>query len=49
MILVPAEPIIVENGQFSWDSHIGSPTLIDINLTVNPGTLVAVVGNGQNY
>ena len=39
-----AEPIIVENGQFSWDGYEGLPTLVDISLTVQPGSLVAVVG-----
>lgn len=41
---IPAEPIIIENGQFSWDSYEGSPSLVDINVEVQPGILVAVVG-----
>ena len=41
---VAVEPIIVESGQFSWNSYEGSPTLIDINVKVQPGSLVAVVG-----
>ena len=41
---VLAEPIIVENGQFSWEGSEGSPMLSNINVRVKPGTLVAVVG-----
>ena len=42
--LVAAEPIVVENGQFSWHSESGPSSLSNINLKVRPGSLVAVVG-----
>ncbi|XP_016840840.1 multidrug resistance-associated protein 1 isoform X8 [Nasonia vitripennis] len=40
-----ANPLIIENGNFSWDSeHIEKPVLRNINLQVKQGQLVAVVG-----
>ena len=43
-IYVSAEPVTVENGQFSWISQDGAPALSDINIKVQKGSLVAVVG-----
>ncbi|KAK0171316.1 hypothetical protein PV328_009061 [Microctonus aethiopoides] len=38
-------PLIIENGSFSWDSVISEkPTLKNINLQVEHGQLVAIVG-----
>ncbi|XP_012271250.1 multidrug resistance-associated protein 1 isoform X2 [Orussus abietinus] len=38
-------PLIIENGNFAWDSDsIEKPTLRNINLQVQQGQLVAVVG-----
>ncbi|KZC08998.1 Multidrug resistance-associated protein 1 [Dufourea novaeangliae] len=35
----------IENGSFTWDTeNVDKPTLRNINLQVNPGQLVAVVG-----
>jgi ATP-binding cassette subfamily C (CFTR/MRP) protein 1 len=39
-----AEAIIIKNGKFSWENYGGLPALSDINLSVKPGALVAVVG-----
>ena len=39
-----AEPIIIENGQFSWHGDEEPPSLSDINIKIKSGTLVAVVG-----
>ncbi|KAJ8896863.1 hypothetical protein PR048_002209 [Dryococelus australis] len=36
-------PVVVENGSFSWGKE-ESPVLKNINLSVNHGSLVAVVG-----
>ena len=43
------EPVVVENGTFSWDddtniSSDAAPTLRNINMKVPQGSLVAVVG-----
>ena len=43
-VYVPAEPIIIENGQFSWEGYDNLPVLRDINVKVEHGKLVAVVG-----
>ncbi|XP_058792374.1 multidrug resistance-associated protein 1 isoform X5 [Phymastichus coffea] len=38
-------PLIIENGNFAWDSeNIEKPVLRNINLQIKPGQLVAVVG-----
>lgn len=38
-------PLIIENGSFSWDSDMSEkPTLKNINLQVEHGQLVAIVG-----
>ena len=42
--LISVEPVIIENGQFSWDGAAGAATLRGIDLRVEPGALVAVVG-----
>lgn len=34
----------MENGSFSWISAEGPPTLKNINLKINPGSLIAIVG-----
>lgn len=40
-----AYPLIIENGSFAWDSeNIEKPTLRNINLRVQQGQLVAIVG-----
>ncbi|CAK7350707.1 unnamed protein product [Dovyalis caffra] len=39
---IPA--ISIENGNFSWDSKLGKPTLSNINLNIQVGSLVAIVG-----
>lgn len=39
------DPIVVENGKFSWDAEPDlEPTLSNINVRLRPGALVAVVG-----
>ncbi|XP_064080545.1 multidrug resistance-associated protein 1-like [Macrobrachium nipponense] len=42
-----SRPIVVENGTFAWghDEDDSKPVLKGINLSVNDGSLVAVVGN----
>lgn len=35
----------MENASFSWESTAGVPALRDINLKINAGNLVAVVGS----
>lgn len=37
-------PLQIEHGSFSWEGSGGSPTLRSINLKINAGSLVAVVG-----
>lgn len=39
------ESIIIEKGEFSWDSHSGPSVLRNINIKVNSSDLVAVVGH----
>ncbi|KAG6778677.1 hypothetical protein POTOM_015017 [Populus tomentosa] len=39
---IPA--ISIENGNFLWDSKLEKPTLSDINLKIQVGSLVAIVG-----
>uniref|UniRef100_M4EUA3 ABC-type xenobiotic transporter n=1 Tax=Brassica campestris TaxID=3711 RepID=M4EUA3_BRACM len=42
----PGQPAIsIRNGYFSWDSKAERPTLLNINLDVPVGSLVAVVGS----
>ncbi|KAJ8896872.1 hypothetical protein PR048_002218 [Dryococelus australis] len=41
--LLTEYPVVVENGSFSWEKEL--PVLRNINLTVNHGSLVAVVGS----
>ncbi|XP_014219235.1 multidrug resistance-associated protein 1 isoform X2 [Copidosoma floridanum] len=39
-------PIVIENGNFAWDSeHIEKPMLRNINLQIKQGQLVAIVGS----
>ncbi|XKL66876.1 hypothetical protein PGB90_010296 [Kerria lacca] len=38
------EPLIIENGTFSWEGYDSSPILNNINVKINSGNLVAVVG-----
>ncbi|KAF8030774.1 hypothetical protein BT93_D0071 [Corymbia citriodora subsp. variegata] len=41
----PGQPAIsIKDGHFSWDSKAEKPTLLDINLDIPVGSLVAVVG-----
>lgn len=35
----------MENASFSWESAAGVPALRDINVKINAGNLVAVVGS----
>uniref|UniRef100_A0A2C9K9A9 ABC-type glutathione-S-conjugate transporter n=1 Tax=Biomphalaria glabrata TaxID=6526 RepID=A0A2C9K9A9_BIOGL len=34
----------IENGTFTWDTSLSQPTLRRINVTIMPGSLVAIVG-----
>ena len=43
-VSVPGEPIIIENGQFSWEGYRAPSVLSYINLRVTSGQLVAIVG-----
>ncbi len=40
---VPA--ILIKNGTFSWEPNVGHPTLSNINLEIEVGSLVAIVGS----
>ncbi|XP_050728277.1 multidrug resistance-associated protein 1-like isoform X2 [Eriocheir sinensis] len=42
----PKHPVVIENGTFAWGhgEEDGKPVLKDLNLTVEKGSLVAVVG-----
>ncbi|CAK9866172.1 unnamed protein product [Sphagnum jensenii] len=40
---VPA--ILIKNGTFSWEPNAGHPTLSNINLEIEVGSLVAIVGS----
>lgn len=44
----PLEPglpaISIKNGYFSWDPNAAKPTLADINVDIEVGSLVAIVG-----
>jgi len=44
LLMFPADPIIIENGNFSWDSYEDLPILSNINLEVKSESLVTVVG-----
>ncbi|XP_065205454.1 multidrug resistance-associated protein 1-like [Planococcus citri] len=39
-----AEALVIENASFAWEGQNGSPILHNINLKVDSGALVAVVG-----
>jgi ABC-type multidrug transport system fused ATPase/permease subunit len=39
-----AEMVTIQNGEFRWLSTAPEPTLRDINLSVNKGELVTVLG-----
>ena len=39
-----APDVNIENGTFAWDDS-GAATLVDINLKIQPGSLVAIVGS----
>ncbi|XP_076949695.1 ABC transporter C family member 2-like [Bidens hawaiensis] len=44
--LEPGVPAIsIKNGSFSWDSKAERPTLTNINLDIQTGSLVAIVGS----
>uniref|UniRef100_A0A1I8FUW2 ABC transmembrane type-1 domain-containing protein n=1 Tax=Macrostomum lignano TaxID=282301 RepID=A0A1I8FUW2_9PLAT len=34
----------IESGKFSWDGPSGAPTLSDVNLEIEDGSLIAIVG-----
>ncbi|XP_066905610.1 multidrug resistance-associated protein 1 [Halyomorpha halys] len=38
-------PLVIENGTFSWTNNSEEPILKNINLRVKEGSLVAVIGN----
>jgi len=38
------DPLVIENGTFTWGELTDAPTLSNINLRVSSGQLVAVVG-----
>jgi ABC-type multidrug transport system fused ATPase/permease subunit len=40
---VPA--ILIKNGTFSWEPNAGPPTLSNLNLKIEVGSLVAIVGS----
>ena len=44
MYAFTAEPITIQDGEFSWENNNKSPILSNINVKVEPGSLVAVVG-----
>lgn len=44
MHLIPANPIVIENGHFTWGDHDAEPFLKNLNLHIPRGSLVAVVG-----
>ncbi|KAK0179174.1 hypothetical protein PV327_007989 [Microctonus hyperodae] len=39
-----SHPLIIQQGNFSWDSKTGSPTLKNISLKIEHGQLAAIVG-----
>lgn len=44
MFLCAGKPLRIKNGDFSWGGADGYPILRNINLEVDSGSLVAVVG-----
>ena len=36
--------IVIEKGTFSWNKELDSPCLVNINMNIKKGSLVAVVG-----
>lgn len=43
-MLIAVYPIMIENGQFSWEGY-DSPSILNyINVKIRPGQLVAIVG-----
>lgn len=44
LVCVPAEPVIVENGRFSWMEYDVGCVLRNVNIKVEAGKLVAIVG-----
>lgn len=38
------DPLVIENGSFTWGEPTETPTLSNINLHISSGQLVAVVG-----
>ena len=38
------DPLVIENGTFTWGETTDAPALSNINLRVSSGQLVAVVG-----
>lgn len=38
------DPLVIENGTFTWGEPTEAPTLSNINLRISTGQLVAVVG-----
>lgn len=41
---IAANPIVIENGHFTWGSQESEPALRNLSLRVPRGALVAVVG-----
>lgn len=44
MIVFAENPLLIENGTFTWDEEDETPTLRNINIHVKKGSLVAIVG-----
>ena len=46
LTLIPANPLVIENGDFTWDSEQSEkPVLKNINLQIKQRQLVAIVGS----
>lgn len=43
-MFITANPIVIENGNFTWGDQNSDPSLMNINLRIPRGSLVAVVG-----
>lgn len=43
-LLFIEDPLVIENGTFTWGEPTETPTLSNINLQISSGQLVAVVG-----
>lgn len=41
---ISANPIVIENGHFTWGDQDADPVLKNLNLHIPRGSLVAIVG-----